>query len=111
MNPISQNNRRQRRRAAVIGEILPVKEALTRSEKVRPGSICAWDGCRRTFTGDMPAGWVWLLAYWRKQPTVTIDLECKWLRDAVLCPEHAKALDVLLKPLARELFGATSGSA
>jgi aromatic ring-cleaving dioxygenase len=27
---------------------------------------------------DLPAGWVWLLAYWRKQPTVTIDLECKW---------------------------------
>jgi hypothetical protein len=72
MNPISQNNRRQRRRAAVIGEILPVEQALTRSEKVRPGSIRAWDGCRRTFTGDMPAGWVWLLAYCARRDRRTV---------------------------------------
>jgi hypothetical protein len=111
MNPNAQN-RYQRRRAAATGEILPVEEALARWNKAGGGSICAWDGCTRTFTGDMPAGWVWLLAYWRRQPTVTIDLECKWLRDAVLCSEHAKALDALLKPLAREIIGSTpAGSA
>jgi hypothetical protein len=60
-------------------------------------SICAWDGCLASFTGDMPRGWQWLLVYWRKQPLlpVTPDDLPKTMRITALCPEHARALDRL----------------
>jgi len=63
------------------------------------GGMCAWNGCRETFKGDMPGGWRWLLTYHYPQPiaapfeTALIDLDC------ALCPEHASELGGLLKKL------------
>ena len=67
------------------------------------GSMCAWDGCAATFSGDMPKGWTNLLVYWSKRPELnflTIPPQ-DMLRDAVLCPEHACALECHLKDLGR----------
>jgi hypothetical protein len=51
------------------------------------------------FTGNMPSGWINLLAYWSMIPEMNFlqippeDI----LRDGVLCPEHARALESQLK--------------
>ena len=63
------------------------------------GCVRARDGCAATFSGSMPRGWINLLAYWSKHPEpnfLQIPLE-NMLRDAVLCPEHARALESQLK--------------
>jgi len=61
----------------------------------------------------MPKGWVWLLAYWSKQPKVTMDLspDTEWVRDTALCPAHAVELDMMLKDLGREVMQPAEGSA
>ena len=63
--------------------------------------ICAWRGCTATCKGDLPRGWVFLIAYWSKKPfTNFMDIPPKDIyRDAVLCPEHARELESHLKDL------------
>jgi hypothetical protein len=65
------------------------------------GCVCAWHGCAARFTGNMPRGWTNLLTYWSKRPEsnlLQIPPE-DMLRDGVLCPEHARALESQLKNL------------
>jgi hypothetical protein len=63
------------------------------------GCVCAWDGCAARFTGDMPRGWINLLAYWSKRPEMNFSTipPQNVVRDGVLCPEHAGALESQLK--------------
>lgn len=84
---------------------------MTLEEYKKIPSVCAWGGCEKTFTGDMPLGWVWLLAYWRKTPAVNF-LEIGWndQRDCALCPEHMRELDALLKVVPDRRLRQTAGS-
>src|SRR5437016_5698632 len=95
-------NRSQRRRAAILETKVMTADEL---KKLRGGGhgICAWAGCKAVFRGDLPPSWVYLMAYWRRQPSSTLDFgpETKWYRDGVLCPEHQAALERLLTPLSR----------
>ncbi len=79
---------------------------------------CIWEGCdRSTPDAEMrPPDWHNLLVYWSPFPDPNKTLgeivtgpSC--YRDAVLCPEHAKALDGLLKDIGQALRGEPAGSA
>ncbi len=79
---------------------------------------CAWDGCTRSLpSAEMqPPDWHNLIVYWSPFPDAKKTLgeivtgpAC--YRDAILCPEHAKALDGLLKDIGRNLQGPAAGSA
>jgi hypothetical protein len=101
-------NRQQRRKARVFEY-----KTISRSEFDAMDTVCAWEGCWKTFAGDMPKGWVWLLAYWSECPKLAIDDSIPiqdWLQDTTLCPEHARALDLQLKDIPR-LQGAAAGEA
>jgi hypothetical protein len=104
---VNHPNRNQRRRAAKLAVVEEVELATLR------GTMCAWNGCGETFADDMPPGWVWLLAYWAKRPSVDLaDPEAKWMRDAALCPAHARDLDLQLKEIpGSALFGPPHGEA
>ncbi len=85
-------------------------------EKMR--IACIWEGCDRSIshTEMRPPDWHNLIVYWSPFPDVKKTLAeivtgSACYRDAVLCPEHAKALDGLLKDLGRELQGPAAGSA
>ena len=89
-------NRHGRRRAKVFErKTVPLTDIS--------GSLCAWDRCEATYSGDMPNGWIYLMTYWSKQPEQTFlkippqDVS----RDGVLCPEHARALESQLKERSR----------
>lgn len=85
-----------KRRLEMIGTATITLEEY---EKLPTG--CAWGGCHERFTGDMPIGWVWLLAYWTARPNLhvrNIDRQ-NWARDAALCPRHMRELDGLLKAI------------
>ncbi len=79
---------------------------------------CIWKGCDRSIslTETRPPDWHNLLVYWSPYLDVKKTLEevCtgpSCYRDAVLCPEHAKALDGLLKDIGQALRGPPAGSA
>jgi len=60
------------------------------------GCMCAWEGCKEAFEGDgLPPGWrVLVIArglLFDAQNLLNAD------RDAVLCPEHFRQIDSLLK--------------
>jgi len=59
-----------------------------------PGHACGWEGCARSFKGDMPKGWVWLLTYW--SPQANLDL-ANLKDDYALRPEHVALLEAHLK--------------
>jgi len=63
------------------------------------GFVCAWDGYATRFTGNMPRGWTNLLTYWSKRPEMNFSTipPRNVVRDGVLCPEHARALESQLK--------------
>lgn len=63
------------------------------------GGICAWNGCRETFKGDMPATWRWLLTYHHAQSVMDPFERGAIDRDCALCPEHVRMIDDLLKAL------------
>ena len=99
-------NRHERRKAKVFEvKNIPIADIS--------GSLCAWDGCAATFSGDMPKGWTNLLVYWSKRPELNFlaippqDM----LRDAVLCPEHACVLECHLKDLGRLVSMSPKGMA
>jgi hypothetical protein len=83
---------------------------MTAAEFAACPKECAWGGCRECFSGDMPPGWVWLLAYWARDPAMDSP-EAKWLRDTALCPQHARALDAQLKDLGRAVMAPPDGEA
>ena len=79
---------------------MATKKGIARKKGV--GGNCAWAGCAKKFEGDMPAEWVWLVAYWAPQREVdrslddiTSNLLC--MRDAALCGNHAQMFDGMLK--------------
>jgi Protein of unknown function (DUF3631) len=78
------------------------------------GFVCAWDGCGACFKGDAPPGWVWMVAYHANHPEPHLELleRRQWVRDSVLCPQHARELDAMLIPLGDEITNAEpAGSA
>jgi hypothetical protein len=76
------------------------------------GGTCAWDGCTATYTGDQPRGWINLLTYWSPKPAHNLKAMLRHCqRDAVLCPEHSRALEGLLKDLGRALDVPPAGAA
>jgi hypothetical protein len=107
------SNRHERRKTMVFE-----KKIMRVSDIAAVGSICAWDGCDATCTHNeneyLPKGWTVLLMFWSGKPVVNIwdDVPpSDMLRDAVLCPEHTRALDGQLKPLASRLDRETQGNA
>ena len=79
---------------------------------------CAWDKCTRSTPSEemRPPDWHNLIVYWSPFPDpkktlgeIVTGPSC--YRDAVLCPEHAKALDGLLKDIGQALRGESAGSA
>jgi hypothetical protein len=64
---------------------------------------CGWDGCRETYKGDMPRGWVRLLTYWSPRPHLHFEaIPAEDMpRDRSLCPCHAQELESNLIPLCR----------
>ena len=79
---------------------------------------CVWEGCdRSTPMAEMrPPDWHSLLVYWSpfpdpKKTLGEIVMGSSCYRDAILCPEHAKALDGLFKDIGRALSGPAAGSA
>jgi hypothetical protein len=54
--------------------------------------------------GDQPPNWNNLLVFWSPGPVLNLgEINPQfWPRDAVLCPEHSAALEMLLKPLNRQ---------
>jgi hypothetical protein len=51
----------------------------------------------------MPKGWVYLATYWTPQQIRDALKVEHWVREGVLCPEHARALEGYLKDLGRAL--------
>src|SRR5215472_9192718 len=92
--------RHLRRRAA---KVVISSKKMTPAEFEALPTGCAWGGCTQSFDGDMPGGWVWLLAYWSRRPKLqpVIAPDTKLMRDAARCPTHARTLDQLLTPIAR----------
>jgi hypothetical protein len=91
--------RRFRRMVSEIRETTPELMA----EIARQGRICAWDECMNVCHGDLPPDWVNWLTWWWPQPDLTkmtdIVMSSFCTRDAVLCGDHARALQSLLKPI------------
>jgi hypothetical protein len=77
------------------------------------GCICAWDGCAARFSGNMPTGWINLLAYWSKRPEMNFSKipSQDVVRDGVLCPKHTRALEAELKNLGRSVSIPPEGAA
>ncbi len=79
---------------------------------------CVWEGCDQSIPmAEMrPPDWHNLLVYWSPypDPKKTLAEVCSGpscYRDAVLCPEHSKELDGLLKDIGQALRGPSVGSA
>lgn len=64
---------------------------------------CAWYGCDQMFSGPMPAGWRWMIAYHSPQPIPSfLDIpQQNMQRDCCICPKHAQELDDQLVALCR----------
>ncbi len=91
---------------------------MTKDDLEKMRAACIWEGCDRSipFTEMRPPDWHNLLVYWSPypDPKKTLEEVCtgpSCYRDAVLCPEHSKALDGLLKDIGRNLQGPAAGSA
>ena len=79
---------------------------------------CIWEGCDRSIplTEMRPPDWHNLIVYWAPypEPKKTLEEVCTGpacYRDAVLCPEHAKELDGLLKDIGQALREPPAGTA
>lgn len=74
----------------------------TREQVLAMDLVCAWQGCReRSPRKPLAPGWVGLATFHTlRTPGVLDFLHDRTFRDAVLCPQHAKALEALLKPIA-----------
>src|SRR4051812_31126265 len=87
------------------------------------GLMCAWKGCTCTTSFDkLPPGWVNLVVYRCDAPhvdakkskpgkTVFAIHDEEWIRDAVLCDQHAMELELKLVTIGRAFDSPTAGSA
>lgn len=84
------------------------------SELHKLNHACAWEGCKATtpMRAELPRDWRWLLLYWdvTDGPPNPFRGGVKLDRDAVLCPDHWRKLDGLLKDIGQRLRE-TEGSA
>jgi hypothetical protein len=68
-----------------------------------PGASSNFASARRRIDGVLPPDWVNLLTWWWPQPTMRtvegIVMSNFCTRDAVLCGDHARELECLLKPI------------
>ena len=103
-------NRHQRRKAAKTFELkkIPLNKL--------GGPMCAWKDCGATCkpdpNGDLPPGWSAILLTRGCRYDHILSIPPSYcLRDAVLCPEHTRQLDLQLKDLGRELLGPAAGTA
>jgi hypothetical protein len=89
------------------------QKEMTLEEIVQAGYMCAMRGCTKHFNGKLPKGWSWLLMHAHPEPIIHLaELKApEWLRDACLCPEHARMIYGALIPLSRELAGPALGNA
>lgn len=104
-------NRKQRRAAAKSAEY----KTMTVDELAKARSMCIWGGCTATTPSQMlEPGWRCLITYqgnWTPHTLARMLTTGEGIeRDCVLCPDHAEALEGLLKPLPRPI-GDTHGSA
>jgi hypothetical protein len=78
------------------------------------GMLCAWDGCRESFEGEAPPGWVSLLTFPGMgdvtHDSVSIKID-QLVRDAALCPGHSRCLDAVLKDIGQRVAAPHQGSA
>lgn len=91
-----------------------VQGTVSLDDVERAGYICAWRDCQATCEGgNLPKAWRCLLLFWAPRPVMDMTKipQETWDRDGVLCPEHARALDGLLKDLARWTDDRPAGSA
>lgn len=75
------------------------------------GGMCAWNGCRETYKGDMPNTWRRLLTYHCPKSVTDPFKRGDIDRDCVICPEHVRQFDVLLKVLPDRALRAGGGAA
>ncbi len=94
------------------------RRTMTEDDLKKMQVACIWEGCDRSIpiTEMRPPDWHNLLVYWSPypDPKKTLEEVCtgpSCYCDAVLCPEHAKALDGLLKDIGQALQGPATGSA
>ena len=90
------SNRHERRRAAKHVSI----RVMNIDELMKYPSACAWSGCMCSTDDPDKNGWSKLILYrGRTELNFMKIAPGKMDRDAVLCPDHAKALheDVLVK--------------
>jgi len=78
------------------------RQEISVEDLAAAGRMCAWHGCLNTCEGDLPPDWINLLTWWWPQPSLRgvaeIVMSEFCTRDAVLCGEHARQLERLLKP-------------
>lgn len=89
------NNRHERRRAAKFASV----QIMDAAELAKMPSGCAWSGCMCNTHDPDKDGWSKLLLYRGRTKFNFMDIAPDLMdRDAVLCPDHAKALheDVLV---------------
>jgi hypothetical protein len=76
---------------------------MARTGLTFPGGVCIWVGCSNSFEGELPPDWLWLITYWSPEPTLGMSLDDEEIgniptRHGALCGEHARELEVILKP-------------
>lgn len=83
------SNRHERRRAAKIGSFRMMNTADLKTYR----SACAWSGCMCSTHDPDKDGWSKLVMYRGNTKLNFLEIAPGMMdRDAVLCPEHAKAL-------------------
>jgi hypothetical protein len=89
------SNRHERRRTAKIGSV----QKMSAADLAKIPTGCAWSGCMCNTEDPDKAGWSKLILYRGRTKLDFMDIAPDLMdRDAVLCPDHAKALheDVLV---------------
>ena len=64
--------------------------------------VCAWKGCRATTANVRPTepGWIGMATFRDLATPGILNFGTDWTgRDAMLCPEHAAALEACLKAI------------
>lgn len=75
------------------------------------GGMCAWNGCRETFKGNMPNTWRRLLTYHCPKSVIDPFERADIDRDCAICPEHVRQFDGFLKAPPDSLSRAGDGAA
>lgn len=78
--------------------------SITLDELIKIPVQCAWKGCEQSCPSSavapLPEGWLCLITFHElANPGVLDFARDRVQRDAVLCPQHVRALEALLKPI------------